>query len=220
MGGTWTAFEQTLVAYMRDHGYWTLFWAMAVEGTGLPLPMEFLFIPAGFAVTRGEMSLWAIIAASTAGGLVGNLIGYWLGRWGGAAFVHRWGRYFRIEPGAIDRVSNWFYRHGGRTVLASRFLGFIRAPSILSAGIFRMDVARYLYYSAIGGVVWNGFWATVAWLFGSKIPELFGRVYRVIGPAAVVAAFGGFLWYAARRRHARPRPQAPGKPDPRGDPGV
>lgn len=199
----WKAFQDTVTRYMADHGYWTLFIAMAVEGTGLPIPFEFLFIPAGFAVSRGEMAMWAVIGTSTAGSVFGNLVGYWLGRWGGAAFISRWGRYFHIDPDKLAKVNEWFYLHGGRTVFASRFVGFIRAPSILSAGIFRMDVAQYAFYSALGALVWNGFWAVAAWLFGSKLPDMLGRVYRFAGPALVVLAIVAVAWWVLRRRRGR-----------------
>lgn len=200
----WKAFQNTVTQYMAVHGYWTLFLAMAIEGTGLPIPFEFLFIPAGFAVSRGEMAMWAVIGASTAGSLFGNLLGYWLGRWGGVAFISRWGRYFHIDPDRLARVNEWFYRHGGRTVFASRFVGFIRAPSIISAGIFRMDVVQYAWYSALGALVWNGFWASTAWLFGSKLPDMLGRVYRFVGPALLVTAIVGVASFILLRRRGRP----------------
>lgn len=184
---------------MEKNGYWTLFWAMAIEGTGLPIPMEFLFIPAGFAVTQGKLSLGLVIAVSTSGGVFGNIVGYLAGRYFGPMLIRRFGQILKISQESLEKVSHWFEVHGGRTIFLSRFFGFIRAPSILSAGIAGMDLVKYVAYSALGGVIWNGFWAVAAWLFGAQLPILLGKFYPYFG-LIVTLLIGGAFWFRSRNQ--------------------
>lgn len=179
---------------MEHNGYWTLFAAMAIEGTGLPIPMEFLFLPAGFAVTQGRMNLGLVVLVSTLGGVFGNLIGYLAGRYCGPSVIRRLSSLIHLREDSLAKASCWFQSHGGRTIFLSRFLGFIRAPSILSAGMVGMDLVKYLFYSALGGVVWNGFWAVAAWLFGSQLPAVLGRYYPYFG-ALIAALAAGTVWF-------------------------
>ena len=187
---------------MHVHGYWTLFIAMAVEGVGLPIPMEFLFIPAGFAVSAGKLNLGLVIGVSSLGGVAGNVVGYFFGRYGGNAFLSRFGRYLRIHERDLARVRTWFAEHGGRTVLASRFVGFIRAPSIITAGLLRMHLPRYILFSALGALIWNAFWATAAWLLGAQLPAYIARAHHYLAwPITLgVLAFGGWLVHRLAHR--------------------
>ena len=188
----WETTKNAIMAYMQWHGYWTLFFAMAVEGTGLPIPMEFLFIPAAFAVSAGKLNLGTVIGVSTLGGVLGNLVGYFLGRYGGNAFIRRFGHCLRIGEQDLAGIRRWFIEHGGRTVLASRFVGFIRAPSILTAGLLRMHLPHYILFSAVGALLWNSFWAAAAWLLGAQLPAYIARAHHYLAwPLAVLLVAGG-----------------------------
>lgn len=191
----WVAVKSQFVAFMGTSGYLTLFIAMAIEGIGLPIPMEFLFIPASLSIERGELSLPGVILASSAGSVFGNWAGYLAGRYGGDAFLRRFSRYLKMDEQAIQRVGDWFHRYGGRTVFMGRFIGFIRAAAILCAGAFGMRPWPYLVYSTLAAVVWNGAWAVLAYLVGPQLLDAVERHYIPVVLGLVPAiALGIAAW--------------------------
>ena len=203
----WEQVRDYIYLFMREHGYWTLFLAMAIEGLGLPIPMEFLFIPAGFSIARRELNLAWVTGAATLGSLAGNLGGYALGSWGGRAFLRRYGHYFRIHQKDLDKVNQWLAQYGGRTVFAGRFIGFLRAPSILAAGIGHMPLWDFALFSALAGLVWNGFWAFAALQFGRQLPVIVEKVrpYFLASLVALVGVAAATYLVSSRRRRTHPR---------------
>ena len=60
-----------------------VFVLMTLESACIPVPSEAIMLFAGFAVSEGDMSFWAAVAAGVAGNVVGSWIAYWIGLYGG-----------------------------------------------------------------------------------------------------------------------------------------
>lgn len=200
MGNVLIVFLDTFVA---KHGYITMALAMYLEGLGLPIPSELLFIPAGFLVHSHELALPHLIFASSVGAVAGNLTGYAAGRWGGRRFLQRFGPYLRLGEEQLDQVAGWFTRYGRKTIFVSRFVGFIRAAAIVSAGIGRMPVLEFAGYQFLAALVWNGLWAIAAWRLGRRIDRLtdrFGVPATLVVGAVLLLAVGLLWWWQSRKR--------------------
>lgn len=199
-GSTWaTLFD----AYVTHHGYLTLFVAMYIEGLGLPVPAELLFIPAGFLIHSRDLAFFPVVLSATLGGLIGNLTGYALARFGGAGLVSRYGTYIKLGESQLEQVREWFSRYGGKTIFISRFVGFIRAAAIVSAGIGRMPVLEFAANQAAAGLAWNFLWAFAAWVFGRRVTHMakhFGTTTVALGGLALATLAVAWWW---RRRRAR-----------------
>ena len=198
-GIAWAPFVD---AYVTRHGYLTLFLATYVEGLGLPIPAELLFIPAGFLVHSRNLAFFSVVLSATLGGLAGNLTGYTMARFGGTSLVRRYGAYIKLGESQLDQVREWFSRYGGKTIFVSRFVGFIRAAAIASAGIGHMSIFEYTAYQTMAGLAWNFLWAFAAWLFGRRVIHLarhFG-VTTVVLAGMVLAILAGVWWWQRWRR--------------------
>lgn len=168
--------------WFSHHVYLAVFLACVLEGIGLPLPAEVLFLATVGVIGRGNAHLGGVIAAAAGGNLVGSLAGFTVAYIGGQRLIERVFRLIGVKAESIHKVAAFFRRYGAVTVFLSRFVGVIRAATIYTAGAARMNPWRFGFYVAIAALIWNGGWAILAYQFGSHLPAL---VHRALGRGAV-----------------------------------
>lgn len=165
-----------------QHVYLAVFLASVLEGVGLPLPAEFLFIAAAGPIRRGYAHLGWVIVAAVGGNLTGSMTGFTVAYIGGQKWIGRVFKLIGVKAESIHKVAGFFGQYGAVTVFLSRFVGVIRAATIYTAGAARMNPWRYAFYVATAALIWNGGWAVLAYQFGAHLPAL---VHRVLGRGAV-----------------------------------
>lgn len=192
--------------WFRLHFYVALFTATLLEGIGLPLPAEALFLATAVLVRRGSASLPSIVLVAAVGNLTGTLIGFSVAYLGGKQLLRRVTRLVGIKEEATHKVEQFFHKYGAATVFLSRFVGFIRAATIYSAGAARMAPWKFAAYMFSAALIWNGVWAFVAYRFGRHLPKFshpaVGRTTVIVvgAVALLLVAQLGVRWY--RRRNA------------------
>ncbi|HYF78133.1 MAG TPA: DedA family protein [Symbiobacteriaceae bacterium] len=196
-----------LSAWFTQHYYLTILAATLVEGLGFPLPAEALFIAAGVLVRRGEASLGVIILLAAIGNLMGSFISFSIAYIGGKKLLARATETSRIKPDALREVDRFFAKYGAATIFISRFVGFIRAATVFSSGVARVEPWRFIVYTFSAALVWNGVWAWVAYHFGAGLPHLLHRMARhpnawLVVLVALAMALGIFFWVKRRRNPA------------------
>ncbi len=141
-------------------GYVGIFFLMALENIFPPIPSEVIMGLGGVLVARGEMEFWPLLLIGTAGTTAGNYCWYWVGdRWGYrrlAPFIDRWGRWLTLEWEDVERASHFFRRHGDWVVFLLRFSPFLRTIISLPAGLAHMNLWRFLFFTFLGSIIWNG----------------------------------------------------------------
>ena len=68
--------------FISSAGLPAVFLLMALESACIPIPSEAIMLFAGFAVSKGELTMVGIVAAGVLGNLVGSLVGYAIGYFG------------------------------------------------------------------------------------------------------------------------------------------
>lgn len=159
------------VAY-RQHIYLAVLIATFIEGMGLPLPAEVLYVAAGVLIKEGSARLGMIILVGAFGNLLGSMTGFGLAYVGGQALIRRMSRLVGIKPEAVARVEEFFAKYGAATVFLSRFVGVIRAATVYMAGAARMQPWQFAFYLFAGALIWNGGWAYLAFRFGEQLHHL------------------------------------------------
>lgn len=193
-----------LIHLLQNHGLLIVFLAMTAENACLPVPSEIVVPYGGVLAAQGHTTLWAVILVSTAAALVGASIVYSVGRYGGRPLAFRYGHVLRIKPSHVERAEKWFHDRGELMVLFTRILPVVRTFISLPAGFARMPWRRFLFYTALGSLIWNTALAYLGWAFGANWASLqadFGlyTVYIAIGMGAVIIALVG--WAVWRWRH-------------------
>lgn len=170
-------------------GYPGIIMITFIETIFPPLPSE-LFMPmAGFVASRGDLSLFGVIAAGTLGSLAGACFWYAVGRAIGLDrardLARRHGRWLTLHPRDIDRGNAWFARYGGAVMVFGRMVPGIRSVVSVPAGIAHMPVGRFLMFSAIGTIIWTSLLMGAGYLLGAE----YGRVAGWADPVSKLVIF-------------------------------
>ncbi len=145
----------TIVDLLNQTGYLGIFLLMVMESATLPVPSEVVLPLGGYLVSQGRLEFWSTVAVATIGSMVGTMVDYGIGYYLGRPAVLRYGRIVRFSEKRLETTEKWFAAHGKSVVLLARFVPLLRTLIAFPAGIVRMDVKRFLAYSAIGILVWD-----------------------------------------------------------------
>ncbi len=143
---------------------------MGIESACIPLPSEIIMPFAGYLVYL--QPLHPGLGAATAGAIgcnLGSIVAYWIGAKGGRPLVERYGRWVLMSHHDLDRMTYFFNRYGGVTVLLGRLLPVVRTFIAFPAGIARMPQLRFHLYTFIGSWPWCFALAYVGMKLGEKL---------------------------------------------------
>jgi membrane protein DedA with SNARE-associated domain len=198
-----------LERFFYHHIYTAVLLATVIEGMGLPLPAEVLFVVAALMIHRGAASLGGVVFAASLGNVMGTMLGFSLAYMGGQTLVSRIASTVRLKPEAMQEVERFFHKYGAATIFISRFVGFIRAAAIYSAGAHRISPWRFALYTLSASVIWNAGWAYLAYRFGGALPivvrrYLYHGLVWAIGAVAVLVVLFLVVRWVRRRDPAGP----------------
>jgi membrane protein DedA with SNARE-associated domain len=172
----------------------------------LPIPTQLILALAGFLVGQGQFSFFGVLASSSAGAIVASLVLYAIGAWIGEEslrrFIQRAERFKLIFIADLERATEVFEHHGGKAILIGHLFPGIGALISIPAGITRMPIfGRFLAYTLLGCVLWNGGFIILGLLLGSNWPVV-KEYTSIIEYAALAAIVVGVLLLLWRRRKA------------------
>lgn len=183
---------------------------------GFFLPGDTLLITVGLACQRGQLSLfgengiWFVIPVLIVAAIVGDAVGYQIGRQAGPRiFTREDSRWFHKRH--LERAKSFYDKHGGKTIVAARFLAFIRTFAPTVAGAAQMPYRRFAFFNIIGGVGWVTSLTLLGYFVGTAVPNLeiilVGLVGGMLALSLVPAA-----WHLQRERRAAARRAAGADP--------
>jgi membrane protein DedA with SNARE-associated domain len=185
--------------------------AVALENLFPPIPSEVILPLAGFTASQGDMSLVAAIAWTTLGSVVGAVVLYLVGALIGRDRTRAIAaRLPLVKVSDFDRTEAWFARHGRKAVFFGRMVPLFRSFVSIPAGIERMPMAVFLFFTAVGSLIWNTAFVLGGYALGENrtIIEDYAGAYQTLVLAVgtlAVAAFVVVRLRAARRNRQRVR---------------
>ena len=156
---------QTIVNTVGSWGYPGIFIMMALESSFFPFPSEVVMIPAGYLAYKGEMNLVLAILSGVSGSLIGALFNYWLAVKFGRPFLLRYGKYILFKEHSLQRMETFFARHGHISTFTGRLIPAVRQYISLPAGLARMNLGVFSFYTSLGA----GIWVTILALLGYSL---------------------------------------------------
>ena len=186
-------------------GYIGIILLMALESSFFPFPSEVVIPPAAYLASKGQFSLFGVIASGIFGSLLGAWFNYWLAiRFGRPVLKHllgRYGRYFLLGEHTLDRVEAFFDRHGHISTFVGRLLPGIRQYISLPAGLARMHFLLFSLYTALGAGIWVCVLAFIGYFVGAN--EALLKAWLKKGSWGLVAfcvvLIAGYLYFRHRR---------------------
>lgn len=193
-----------VTSVVGDLGLPGIFLLMTLESMCIPVPSEPTMLFAGFNVSEGTYSFWAVVAVAVAANVVGSWIAYGAGRFGRLELIERHGKWLHVKPSHIELADRWFKRYGDVAVFFSRMLPIVRTFISLPAGVARMPFWRFTVFTVLGCIPWMAGLTYLGFQLGHNWEDL--RAYLHWLDYAVLAAIvAGVVWLVARWRRARAR---------------
>lgn len=164
--------DKYLEAFVQSYGLWVyamLFLIIFVE-TGVVvmpfLPGDSLLFVVGAMCGVGLMDYTLSVILLFAAAVLGDQSNYTIGRYIGPK-VFQWedSRFFNKR--AFNQAHAFYEKYGGITIVAARFMPFLRTFAPFVAGVAHMTRTRFTFYNLAGGALWVGGIITVGYLFGN-----------------------------------------------------
>ncbi|HET7121783.1 MAG TPA: DedA family protein [Solirubrobacterales bacterium] len=188
--------------FIGSAGEAAVFLLMVLESACIPVPSEAIMLFAGFSVSKGELTLFGIVAAGVLGNLVGSWIAYAVGYYGRLDLLEK-NKLIHISPKHLKWADDWFARYGAATVFFSRMLPIIRTFISLPAGVAKMPFWRFTTYTLLGCIPW----VLMLAIIGEKVGDNWEDWRHKLGYldyVVAVAIVAGVVYLIVKRRRRGP----------------
>ncbi len=179
--------DKYLSLLVNDYGqfvYILLFLIIFLE-TGLVLtpflPGDSLLFTAGAIAAIGSLNIIWLFSLMSLAAILGDTVNYFIGHKVGNRISERGFMGF-VNHEHLIKTTNFYEKHGGKTIIIARFIPIIRTFAPFVAGIGKMSYPRFLTYNIIGGILWVSLFVFMGYFFGSLpiIKENFSLVILII----------------------------------------
>lgn len=170
------------------------------------LPGDSLLFIAGAFTATGAMNYWVLCSLLIVSAIAGNTVNYWIGNAiGHKVFTqdYRW-----LDKNALIKTHSFYEKHGGKTIILSRFLPIVRTFAPFVAGVSDMSFAKFQFYNVTGALLWVLSLVTAGYFFGNIpiVRDHLNTIVLVGIGAAVVPLVLGALWKGVQKLRARSIP--------------
>ncbi len=193
-----------LLALTQEYGVWVygiLFLIIFCE-TGLVvtpfLPGDSLLFVAGALCGMGALQLELLVPLLVLASFSGDNTNYWIGRLLGLRLIQRMnGKFIKREH--LDKTHAFYEKHGGKTIIAARFLPIVRTYAPFVAGVGLMRYRLFVLFSALGSVLWICFF-TVGGYFLGNIPVIKDNITVMILAIVFISILPALFQFIRRRK--------------------
>ncbi len=164
--------DKHLEVFVQTYGLWVyaLLFAIVFVETGVVvmpfLPGDSLLFVVGAMCGVGLMDYTISVSLLFAAAVLGNQSNYTIGRFIGPK-VFQWedSRFFNKQ--AFNQAHAFYEKYGGITIVAARFMPFLRTFAPFVAGVAHMTRSKFTFFDVTGGALWVGGIVPVGYFFGN-----------------------------------------------------
>ncbi|CAM8621949.1 DedA Uncharacterized membrane-associated protein [Comamonadaceae bacterium] len=164
--------DKHLEVFVQTYGAWVyalLFMIIFVE-TGVVvmpfLPGDSLLFVVGAMCGAGLMSYPLAVGLLLVAAVLGDQCNYSIGRYFGPK-VFQWEQSRFFNKAAFDKAHNFYETYGGFTIIAARFMPFLRTFVPFVGGVAEMNRAKFTFFNIVGAVLWVVGICTAGYFLGS-----------------------------------------------------
>ena len=192
-----------LAALVAQYGPWiyVILFAVIFAETGFVvtpfLPGDTLLFVAGALAAVGGMDVTLLILALALAAVVGNSTNYAIGRYLGPR-VFQWPDSRCFNRRALEKTHTFYERHGGKTIVISRFLPIFRTFAPFVAGVGAMSWTRFTIFNLAGGIAWVVSLTLLGYWFGN-VPLIKSNLSAAVIGMALISLLPAFIgWWRSR----------------------
>lgn len=157
------------------------------------LPGDSLLFVAGALAALGEggMDIFVLMGVLIFAAVLGNTLNYQIGRFFGPKVFH-WENSRFFNKNALIKTHTFYEKHGGKTLVISRFLPLFRTFAPFVAGIGAMSYAKFTLFNLIGALAWvvslclAGYWlGNMPWVKANLSLIIIGIIISSLIPIGI-----------------------------------
>ena len=197
--------DKYLEIFVKNNGTWVyvLLFAIIFVETGLVvmpfLQGDSLLFVVGAMCGIGLMDLSLSIGLLWLAAVLGNQTNYTIGAYFGPK-VFKWEDSKFFNKKAFNQAHDFYEKYGGITIVAARFMPFVRTFAPFVAGVAQMTRGKFTLYDITGGLLWVASLTILGYFFGN-IPMVKQHLDKVIYAMIIVPGLFVF-WGAWKARKA------------------
>lgn len=201
--------QEWIIEIMEQFGYWGIMLLIAIENVFPPIPSEIILTFGGFMTTepKTNMNVWIVCLFATFGSVAGAIILYGLGRilskerlmW----IIQKWGKILQLKPKDLDKAEEWFNKKGSLTVFFCRFIPIIRSLISIPAGMSKMKMGKFLFFTTVGTAIWNIVLVNIGAFMGNEWERIVSVMKKYQSVTVVVLCILGvtvLVWFFKFRK--------------------
>ena len=164
--------DKHLEVFVSTYGMWVyalLFLVIFVETGAVVMPFlpgDSLLFVVGAMCGAGLMDYTLSVGLLLVAAILGDQTNFSIGRYFGPK-VFKWESSRFFNKSAFDAAHAFYEKYGGITIVAARFMPFLRTFAPFVAGVAEMPRAKFTAFNVIGGALWVGGIVTVGYFFGN-----------------------------------------------------
>ncbi len=207
----------SFITWCIEHlNYWTITFLMMLESTVIPVPSELVVPPAAYraAAEGSDLNVILVVLCATLGADLGALINYTAARFLGRPIIYAFanstfGHLCLLNEEKVRKAESYFNDHGAVGTLIGRLVPGIRHLISLPAGLAKMRLSHFIFYTTVGAGIWNIILAAMGYALASVVPEdqLMEKVtaYSHELGYAMIALFLGLVAYLIYKGVKKPK---------------
>ena len=182
-----------------------IFATIFAEQIGVPLPAAPVLVAAGALAADGALNPALALGLTLAGCVLADTLWYYIGVRGGSRLVALMCRLSFGDDSHVQQAQRFFARHGLSGITLAKFVPGLGLLMPALAGAFRIGTARFLWFDALGSLLYGISYLGLGFLFRDEVNKVlhvlsqFGLGFFALMVAPVLVFAG---WKYVRRPKA------------------
>lgn len=157
---------------------------MAIESSFIPFPSEIVIPPAAVLASQGRLNIFLVVLAGVFGSLIGAMFNYYFAYFLGRPVIYKFvnsklGKLFLLNEHSVKKSEEYFNKNGSISTLIGRLIPGIRQLISLPAGLAKMNIWSFLFFTFLGSLLWNSILGALGYFIGTN-KELLAKYYKEI----------------------------------------
>ena len=169
--------------------------------TGIFIPGTFFVVFIGFLSSQKVIDIYFLIFITSIGATIGDLFSFYLGKHKGVAILDRVNKYFKADY--LNIGEDFFAKYGEKSVFIGRFVAVIRPFIPFVAGLFKMNLAKFLLWNVLSAFLWATLYLLLGYFFGAALSTIVEWSERISVTLFIILAFAA-VSYFVRRKFTKP----------------
>lgn len=182
--------ENLIMEILKEKIFLGIIIGTLIEYIFPPIPSEIVLPISGYIISINRLGIFGLIYGiffATIGTTIGALFFYFLSFYLGRKFIEKYGKKFFIDKKKLRAAEKWFKKYGKKAVLIGRMVPGIREIISIPAGLLKMNLVEYVFYTFIGSFIWSSILIIFGYIFGISQLSLVQQISNLIFFIAIIS---------------------------------